>query len=161
MSSRPPAGQGSPRGLVLGLGAAALLLVVVVGLAIAANRTRGGTPLGELRRGECFSTEKAVIDLKASRVACSQPHTDEVAGILTFPSGEGTAYPGRDGILDFGKRRCGAQETEFLGTRSRSPTTQVFVFGPNAGSWKNGDRTVVCSLREQSGAKRTGSYLNG
>ena len=145
--------------LGLGLGAAALLLVVVVGLALVANRTAGGTPLGELRRGECFNTEKAVIDLRASRVACSLPHTDEVAGVLPFPAGEG-GYPGRDGILELGMQVCARQESEFLGPRTRSPTTQVFVFGPNAGAWKEGERAVVCSLREESGSTRSGSYLD-
>ena len=147
--------------LGLGLGAAALLLAVVVGLALLANRNEGATPLGELRRGQCFNTEKAVIDLKASRVACSLPHTDEVAGVITFPSDEGSGYPGRDGILELGTQSCGQQADEFLGTTARSPTAQVFVFGPNAGAWKEGERAVVCSLREESGSKRSGSYLDG
>lgn len=161
----PPPAQpapGSRRGLVLGLGlgGAALLLLVVVGLALLANRARSGTALSELRRGECFNTEKAVIDLTADRVPCRAPHTDEVAGIVTLPAGEGSGYPGTDGILELGKRECARQESEFLGPRPRRPTTQVYAFGPNEGAWKNGDRAVVCSLREASGAKRTGSYLD-
>lgn len=160
----PPARGARPRrGLVLGLGlgGAALLLLVVVGLALLADRTRSGTSLAELRRGECFNAEKAVIDLKASRVPCRVPHTDEVAGIVTLPAGRGSEYPGTEGILELGQRECAQQESEFLGARPRRPTTQVYVFGPNEGAWKNGDRAVVCSLREESGAKRTGSYLDG
>lgn len=157
---QPPARR-SRRGLVLGLGlgGAVLLLLLVVGLASLASRFSDGTSLSDLRRGQCFNTRKAAVGLKANRVDCARPHTDEVAGVLTFPAGEDAAYPGEDGILELGKRECAQQEAEFLGSRTRGPTTQVFVFGPNKPAWRNGDRTVVCSLREETAVKRTGSYL--
>ena len=136
-----------------------LLLLLVVGLATVASRFSDGTSLSDLRRGDCFNTRKAAVGLKANRVACAKPHTDEVAGVLTFPAGADADYPGEAGILELGKRECAQQEAEFFGSKKRSPTTQVFVFGPNEPAWRNGDRTVVCSLREESAIKRTGSYL--
>ena len=158
----PPPVRKSRRGLVIGLGVggALLVLLVVVGLATAASRFSDGTPLSDLRRGECFNTRKAAVGLKANRVDCARPHTDEVAGVLTFPAGPDAPYPGEGGILELGKRECAQQESEFLGTKRRSPSTQVFVFGPNKPAWDNGDRTVVCSLREETAVKRTGSYLD-
>jgi hypothetical protein len=133
----------------------------VVVLASVASRVGGGTKLADLRRGQCFNTTKALVADKANRVDCSKPHTDEVAGVLTYPAGEGAGYPGQDGILRLGKEDCGKEVGEFYGDKRATETTQVFVFGPNEAAWKNGDRTVVCSLREENAAKRTGSYLDG
>jgi len=126
-----------------------------------ASRVGGGTALADLRRGECFNVAKALVAEKADRISCAKPHTDEVAGLLTFPGGDGVRYPERQGILEFGKSDCGQQVREFFGTKVPSSTTQVFVFGPNKAAWEKGDRTVVCSLREPSAVKRTGSYLDG
>lgn len=158
----PPPVKKSKKGLFIGLGLGlALLLVVVVGLAFVGNKVTGGTALADLRRGDCFNTSKALVADKATRVACSEPHTDEVAGVLTFPGGESANYPGQSGILEFGKSDCVTQVTEFYGTKVPSDTTQVFVFGPNEAAWDNGERAVVCSLREESASRRTGSYLDG
>ena len=160
----PPAPpKKSRKGLIigLGLGAAVLLIVVVVALASVADKVSGRTDLADLRRGDCFNTSRALVADKATRVPCSEPHTDEVAGVLTFPAPKGARYPGQNGILEFGKQDCQQQVSEFYGDKEPSETTQVYVFGPNEPAWKNGDRAVVCSLREQSAAKRTGSYLDG
>lgn len=145
----------------LGLGIAAVVLLLVVGLAIVANRIAGGTPLDELQRGDCFNSKKGLVATKATRVDCAKPHTDEVAGILSFPADENAAYPGDAGILEFGKSDCMALVPEYYGSKTPAESTQLFVFGPNEPAWDNGERTVVCSLRESSGAKRTGSYLDG
>jgi len=145
----------------LGIGGAILLLLIVVALASVANRVSGGTALADLRRGDCFNTAKKLIAERADRVGCAEPHSDEVAGILAFPAANGVPYPGQQGILDFGRSDCLRQVQEFFGSKEPSPTTQVFVFGPNKAAWGNGDRTVVCSLREPSAEKRTGSYLDG
>jgi hypothetical protein len=126
-----------------------------------ADKVGGGTALSDLNRGDCFNTSKALVAEKAERVPCSEPHTDEVAGVLTFPAGDGASYPGQNGILEFGRSDCMKEVAEFYGARDPSATTQVFVFGPNDAAWRGGDRTVVCSLREDPPVKRTGSYLDG
>lgn len=158
----PPPAKKSKKGLLigLGLGLALLLILVVVGLASVANKVTGGTALADLSRGDCFNTSKALVADKATRVPCTEPHTDEVAGVITFPGGDNAPYPGQSGILEFGKTDCVQQVTEFYGNKEPSPTTQVFVFGPNEAAWENGERAVVCSLREESAVKRTGSYLD-
>jgi hypothetical protein len=138
-----------------------VLLLVAVGLAVLAGRVSGGTALSDLRRGQCFNTAKALVAEKANRIDCARRHSDEVAGVVRYPAAGGISYPGQKGILDFGRRECVSQAQEFFGTRTPPATVQVFVFGPNKAAWQNGDRTVVCSLREPTAAKRTGSYLDG
>lgn len=153
----------SRKGLIIGLGigAAVVVLLLIVAAATAFNSVSGGTALADLKRGDCFNTSKALVADKAVRVPCSEPHTDEVAGVLTFPGGSSTDYPGQNGILEFGKQDCVQQVTEFYGNKEPTETTQVFVFGPNEAAWRSGDRAVVCSLREETAVKRTGSYLDG
>lgn len=153
----------SRKGLFIGLGvgAALLLILAVVLVATVASKVTGGTALEDLRRGDCFNTSKALVADKATRVDCTKPHSDQVAGVLTMPAGSGASYPGQNGILEFGKSDCAKQVTEFYGPKEPLATTQIFVFGPNEAAWKNGDRAVVCSLREPTAAKRTGSYLDG
>ena len=146
--------------MIIGLIAGLILLLVVVAAAYLADRASGGTPLGDLRRGECFNLTKSLVGQKVERVSCSAGHTDEVAGALLLPAGPGAGYPGRDGILDLGKRGCPSQVGEFYG--KKPPTVaETFVFGPDEAAWNKGERAVVCSLREPSVAKRTGSYLDG
>jgi len=159
----PPPAKASRKGIFigLGLGAALLLVLVAIGIAIVASRVRGGTALGELRRGDCFNTSKALVNDKAIRVDCSKAHSDEVAGVLTLPASGGVPYPGQSGIFLRSEQDCQRQATEFFGTKRPSRTTQVAVFGPNEAAWKNGDRAVVCSLREDPPVKRTGSYRDG
>jgi len=137
-----------------------LIVLVIIAVIAVASRVTGGTPLADLRPGQCFNTEKLIAE-RAERVACAAAHTDEVAGVLTFPAADGATYPGRQGILDFGKSDCLQQVRGFFGDKTPLLTTQVFVFGPNKAAWSSGDRTVICSLREPTGEKRKGSYLDG
>jgi len=157
----PPPATRSRKGLVIGvgIGAAVLLLLLVVVLASVASRVSGGTPLSDLHRGECFNTSKALVAEKALRVDCDEPHTDEVAGVLSLPSGVNASYPRQEGILDFGRRDCLQPVSEYYAGKPQAATTQMFVFGPNEAACKNGERAVVCSLREATAVKRSGSYL--
>ncbi|MEO5680728.1 MAG: septum formation family protein, partial [Acidimicrobiales bacterium] len=137
-----------------------VLLVIVVGAATLANRARRGTPLDGLRRGDCFNLTDGLFGQKAERVRCSAGHTDEVAGVLLLPGGRGAGYPGSAGILELGQRSCPAQVTEFYGSKPPA-AAETFVSGPDRAAWKGGRRSVVCSLRQPSAARRTGSYRDG
>ncbi len=130
------------------------------GAASLASRATSGTSIGDLRRGDCFNLAKGLFGEKAHRVRCSAGHTDEVAGVLTFPAGAGAAYPGRESILEVGRRDCPALVSEFYGERTPADA-DTFVFGPDEAAWDKGERAVVCSLRSRDAAKRTGSYLGG
>ena len=132
-------------------------MFVAASLASRANR---GTSIGVLRRGDCFNLSKGLFGEKADRVRCAAPHTDEVAGVLPFPADRPAGYPGRDGILEVGKRECPPLAREFFGEKPFSDA-DTFVFGPDQAAWEKGERAVVCSLRSPSAAKRTGSYLGG
>lgn len=133
-------------------------MLLVVGAATLASRASRGTPLAQLRRAECFNVDSGLFGEKAMRVSCAKGHTDEVAGFVTFPGGA-ARYPGRDGILELGKNGCPLQVTEFYGQKPPG-NAATFVFGPDEAAWRTGERTVVCSLREPSGAVRRGSYLD-
>lgn len=141
--------------------AGVLLVLAVFAAATVASRATRGTSIGDLRRGSCFNLSKGVFGEKAERVSCSARHTDEVAGVVTFPAPRGAAYPGRDGILELGTRDCPPLVSEFYGQKPPDPTAETFVFGPDQAAWERGERAVVCSLRAPSAAKRTGSYLDG
>lgn len=148
----------SRRGIYIGIVAGLVLVLLVVGAASLASRASRGTPLDQLRRAECFNVDSGLFGEKAIRVPCAKRHTDEVAGFITFPGGV-AGYPGRDGILELGKNGCPLQVTEFYGQKPLGNAT-TFVFGPDEAAWEKGERTVVCSLREPSGAARRGSYLD-
>lgn len=168
MSSPPPPPEGAPprrrrrscQGLVFGSLGGLLLLLLVFAAATVANRATSGDSIGELRRGDCFNFTNSPFKERAERVGCSASHTDEVAGVLTSPAGSDEAYPGRDGILELGKRECPPLVRDFLGLKPPA-AADTFVFGPNEAAWDDGERSVVCSLREPSAARRTASYLDG
>lgn len=154
----PPPARRSRRGLIIGAVAGLVLVLLVVGAAFLASRANGGTPLADLHRADCFNLGRGLFGQKASRVRCSESHTDEVAGVIAFPAGGGAPYPGRDGILELGKKDCPLQVTEFYG-QNQPADAETFVLGPDEAAWKKGKRAVVCSLREHSGGPRRGSYL--
>jgi len=114
--------------------------------------------LKDLRRGDCLSISDDTFAPEPV-VACARPHTAEVAGVLTFPAGDGASYPGKSGIDKLGNKDCPQQIIEFYGKELAS-TIDPAVFGPSEASWKNGERSVVCILREKSKMTRTGSYLD-
>lgn len=143
---------------MVGVAAGLLLLGLVFGAATVANRATSGTSIGDLRRGDCFNLSKGLFGEKATRVRCSARHTDEVAGVVAFPAGRGAAYPGRERILELGRRDCPAVVSEFYGQRAPADAA-TFVFGPDEAAWEKGERAVVCSLRSPTAAMRTGSYL--
>jgi len=156
---QPQAPKSSRGGLFIGLVAGLILLLIVVGAAYLASLATGGTALMDMRRGDCFNLSKSLSGRKAVRVSCSTAHTDEVVGTLGFPADDVFPYPGREGIIEQGKRDCPGVVSGFYAGKSPS-AADTFVFGPDEGAWKKGERTILCTLRDPSSSKRTGSYLD-
>jgi len=121
----------------------------------------GGTPLKDLKRGDCFNISESGLAGVVVLVACNQPHTDEVVGVNMLAGDRNAVYPGASAIIDIATRTCSAQANEFVGGRQLAGAVwQSFsqVFSQAEVGWNRGERTLVCTLREMSGAKRNESY---
>lgn len=101
-----------------------------------------------LEVGTCFNDPESIDDVRSVVVVpCDQPHDNEVFALVTHPAGPDDPYPGADVIAEFAVQECqGAAFTEYVGieyARSRYFTNQLT---PSDGSWRQGDREVVCIL---------------
>jgi hypothetical protein len=88
-------------------------------------------------------------------VDCAEPHDSEV-----FARSESTetAFPGADALQERLVAFChGDAFTDFIGipfVESRYATRGYY---PTTASWANGDRELLCTLVDESGAQLTGS----
>ncbi|HEX9548108.1 MAG TPA: DUF4190 domain-containing protein [Acidimicrobiales bacterium] len=105
-----------------------------------------------LHQGDCFDRNSGVFSHLVTRKSCSRPHQAEVVG--TFDAPEGT-WPGAGGIAAMANSQCQASARQY-GILAR-PDLQLWWIYPSRGTWGHGTRTIVCTLRNADGTKRTGS----
>lgn len=99
----------------------------------------------ELEVGSCFDdpdvADGRVFELAA--VDCSQPHDNEVYAVLTLPDG---AFPGVGDIAVIADEGCLTAFPGYVGEDYLESDYFASYLAPSAGSWEDGDRTIVCFL---------------
>ncbi len=175
------AGQGAvprPRGAMPSppprrkIGFSVIRVVVVVGIVFggaiwtfftAADRAGDGSiaKAGDLdvlalQVGDCFDSPGEVEEVSRIRaVPCDEAHDNEV--FFEFDLPEGDALPPRQVIDDEIGARCIPAFDEFVGMAYEDSELDVFTFEPTAGSWREGDRTIMCAVYDLSGEQLVGS----
>jgi hypothetical protein len=151
------------------LGVAVVLFVVVVGVAFQGLRDdvtidAGGrrtppaatTEVGTivradlLRPGDCFnglevsSTQLSVGELR--RLSCTLPHDAEVFVQTDLPDEPGVAFPGEDDVGRRASQMCEEEFASYVGVDYLDSRWEFVTFWPDAASWRNDERGVLCSL---------------
>jgi hypothetical protein len=106
--------------------------------------------------GDCTTSNE-------TKVACTQPHTDEVSLVTTYPAGPTAPWPGNDVMNAFTNQTCDQAFTaDVNGTPGDSTRYTPAWFSPNAGSdWNGGDREVVCTVETADQSSTTRSVKDG
>lgn len=122
----------------------------------------GGGDLGvmAMQVGDCFDDpEEAGVVVDVAATPCSEPHDNEVFGVLSlaaaFPD---DAYPGEDPLWDHSFDICsGSLFDDYVGTSYRDSSLEVFSLTPSQESWEDGDREFVCALYRLDLGQLTGT----
>jgi hypothetical protein len=105
-----------------------------------------------LKVGVCATNDE-------SEISCSEPHTDEVSLVTSYPAGPTAPWPGNDVMSAFADSTCSQAFTNYMGRSPQDSTRFNYGwFNPNSGSdWNSGDREVVCTVEMADQSKSTGS----
>jgi Septum formation len=132
------------------------------------SSTTGSISVFDVKRGDCFTTPKAVkAELsKLSRVSCATQHTQEAYAVVTYhasaagaaaTSGAPDAYPGGDALDRFAKGVCAQRFTGYVGVDYLDSSLFFTYLLPSARSWEqDDDRNVLCFVTT-TGGKLTSS----
>lgn len=103
-----------------------------------------------LRVGDCLDTDESMGDetMSVPVVPCSEPHADEI--YYSFDITEPT-YPGNDEVIRIADEGCYAEFEGFVGTPYADSQIDYWPMYPTEGSWKNGDREVLCMVWDPAG----------
>jgi Domain of unknown function (DUF4190)/Septum formation len=126
---------------------------VVIGLAVAFFVSHPSYT--SLNQGDCFNPSGSFSG-RVTKVSCNSAHLNEALGSFELPDG---SYPGATGVSTIAGARCNQMAVDY--GVPRLPTLQLFWLYPNRNAWDSGTRTVVCSVRNSDGTKRTGSLRSG
>lgn len=108
--------------------------------------------------GDCFDDGALAQDVDTITqlpvVDCDGPHDNEVFAVFDMPDG---SWPGEDAVDQASDEGCLERFEAFVGAayeESRYVSTSLF---PTQGSWKQGDREIVCFLYDIDLAKLVGT----
>jgi hypothetical protein len=167
--SQPPSGPPGLRpwrivGLAMlalfGLFAAAVVFFLVFGQAerdeTGIISEAGDLTVLDLRVGDCFDDPGAPTGTETADVSsvdakpCSEPHDFEVFHRFDLTSEE---LPSQDVLLSEIEEQCLAAFEPYVGSAYETSELDVIYMWPTLGSWKAGDRSIVCSLRTMDGSR--------
>jgi hypothetical protein len=93
-----------------------------------------------------------------TKIACTQPHTDEVTLVTSYPGGLTTPWPGNDTMDAFATPACNAAFTTYVGIAVDQSKNVMGYFSPNpGGDWNSGDREIVCTVENAHDTPQTGT----
>ncbi len=120
------------------------------------------TSVFDVKAGQCFVAPKAVKTELAdlSRIACTQPHTQESYDILKYANVDGTdpsVYPGSDLLGKFAQGKCAQSFGSYVGVSYLDSSLFFTYLFPSARGWEQDhDRNVICFVTT-TGAQLTAS----
>lgn len=117
--------------------------------------TACGTSVLDLEVGQCISSTADGEQVSTLPVVeCSEPHNGEIYALPQLPDGE---FPGVDAVTNSARTLCaGVEFQNYIGIDPAASTLGVGYLYPTADTWAEGDREIVCIVRDGE-ADTTGS----
>lgn len=121
-----------------------------VGLTRAAERgddgaivEAGALSAFEIQIGDCFDDEAFAAEeiSEIPAIPCSQPHDNEVYATFDVTAEE---FPGDEEIDWLASEGCYERFADAIGKSYEDSIIDFTTMYPSSGSWKNGDREIVC-----------------
>ncbi|WP_018504504.1 septum formation family protein [Parafrankia discariae] len=112
-----------------------------------------------IHRGDCLAwSARSVAPVTPVRVACAAPHVDEVTKIVDLGDRFGD-WPGTEVLHTTARDVCAGSMREYVGALDVAPHHVVGSVRPDEASWERGVRAVVCTIRSDDLAARSGRFL--
>ena len=106
--------------------------------------------------GDCLDDADVADEVTTLPIVdCAEPHDSEV---FARTDSTDAAFPGADALQEALVAFCrGDAFTEFVGIPFADSRYATRGYYPTSESWANGDRELLCTLIDESGAQLTGS----
>ena len=145
-AAQPPGYGGPPPkktrwGLIIGLVAGALALLVIGAIVFVVIIAKDTVTATDVKVGDCFAEipdSARVLTIKT--VDCEQSHAGEVYAVLTMPDGD---FPGEAAIEEY-QNKCEPELAVYSPDAITDDSIQMYVLYPTAETWEQGDRAVTC-----------------
>ncbi|MEY2450171.1 MAG: hypothetical protein QOH79_3647 [Acidimicrobiaceae bacterium] len=123
----------------------------------------GSSPTA-LAVGDCFNSDQFAPGLSIDRrgvhvIACTDPHQHEVYAVERDPDPAGAPFPGDASMRAFADDVCLAAFEPAIGAGYVQSALDYATITPDATSWKDGDRSVICAVHDVDFAELLGSRL--
>lgn len=138
------------------------LLVLAVGGACSDEKSYVDKFVDDLRPGDCFdggpSAPKEKGGQKATALVvatlpCSESHESEVFAVFEHPANPGSHFPGQAEVTKVAQDGCAERFFGYVGQPFGDSDLEVVVIAPGPVPWGDGDRTIVCTLRDDKPLK--------
>lgn len=114
----------------------------------------------ELRVGHCFNVPDGGLlaeEAPVYRIDCAEVHDAEVTSATSMTE---ERFPGAGQVRATAVRDCwSAQDAYAMDTWALPSYAGMYYFAPSPGSWRDGDRRIVCVIGTERGQQR-GSLRN-
>lgn len=165
---RPVAERRKRRGIALLAAVSVLVTALVITAAVVTGLgrdgteqpTNGGVVAGDnvagdnlesgLKPGDCVA---GLVGEARTPLPCTEPHEAEVFAVFTLPLDH---WPGEEVVITEAEQGCQERLGAYEAALRDDPNVELVFLHPGEDSWPEGDREVVCLLRDPAG-QRTGS----
>jgi hypothetical protein len=108
----------------------------------------------QLQVGDCVT---ANATSSSSALPCSEPHTQEVTLVTTYPAGANDPWPGVDTFRAFADPICTGAFTAYVGVpQEESQYIWTWLY-PTESEWASGSRAIQCAVTTSAGTPTNGS----
>jgi len=130
-----------------------LRMTLLLALAITAAACSGN--VFDLEVGQCFDDPDSFSEVSNVEIVdCDEPHDNEVYHLFDLADGD---YPGQSTVETQAAEGCLEAFEPFVDRDYATSQLDVRYLFPTSETWDNGDREIVCSLFDLTGAQMTGS----
>ena len=108
--------------------------------------------------GDCITASKPEVTLEEHvKVACGEPHLEEVFAVTDHPAGPAEPFPGEGAVNSFAEAACTREFQAYVGIDFDSSQLGFGYYTPNKDSWPVGDHQIVCVADHEDNSPLTGS----
>ena len=114
----------------------------------------------DLEPGDCYEREFPLF-AGVTLEDCALPHDREVVGAVEHPDPVDAPFPGRQALERKALELCGPVYDAYLGPGADRALFVQQNLQPTRGAWREGNRTIVCSVERADRRPLVGSVKDG
>jgi len=117
----------------------------------------GGSANHAVSAGQCIEVENpGAADTEFTVTTCTEPHDAEVFGVATVRDANGNttwSFPGDEAVQTQAENFCVTEFARYVGTTPEASELNMHVIAPNAETWGNSARSIICYVTTMDGSQ--------